>query len=169
MATTRAMDNDTGFRLTGRMVLFALIGFFGLIAIANAILIWLAVSSHTGIVVGSAYRAGGEYQSEIELAHAQAERGWTVEADIARAGPGAAIDVVVRDANGAPVSGLAVTARLASPVNADADALAPLSEGEIGRYRGAADLVEPGNWMLMIDADRDDVRVYHSENRVMLR
>mgnify|MGYP000259454836 FL=1 len=169
MATTRYMDNDSGFRITGRMVLFCLIGFFGLISIANAIMIWLAVSSHTGVVVGSAYKAGGEYQSEIDTARAQAARAWAVEADVTRAGEGAALDVTIRDADGAPVFGLAVTVRLASNVTADADAVATLSEGEVGRYRGAFETVAPGSWTLMIDADRGDDRVYHSENRVMLR
>jgi nitrogen fixation protein FixH len=163
------MDDNAGFRVTGRTVLFSLIGFFGLIFAANAVLIWLAVSSHTGIVVGSAYKAGGEYQSEIDAAKAQASRHWAVKADLVRSGPGAELDITVRDADGAPISGLALTARLASPVDETADVVVALREGEIGRYRGAIDAVAPGQWTLMIDADRDGDRLYHSENRVTLR
>jgi nitrogen fixation protein FixH len=161
--------NDTGFRLTGGMVLAGLIGFFGVIFAANGVLVWLAVSTNSGVVVASSYKAGNGYQSEIAAAHVQAALGWRVEADIARSGPGAAMDVTVRDAAGAPLSGLGVTARLASPIREAADVAIVLEEGEVGRYRGLADTVAPGNWTLLIDAERDGARLYHSENRVLLR
>lgn len=169
MSTVQSMDDNGGFRITGRTVLFGLVGFFGLIFAANAVLIWLAVSSNTGVVVGSAYKAGGEYQSEIDAAKAQTGRNWAVTADLIRSGPGAAIDISIRDAAGAPVSGLTVTARLASPVDESADVVVTLSEGEIGRYLGSLDEVRTGQWHLMIDADRNGDRVYHSENRVTFR
>lgn len=169
MSTLQPADDGNGFRVTGRTVLLGLIGFFGLIFAANAVLIWLAVSSHTGTVVGSSYKAGGQYQSEIDAARVQAERHWQVSADLTRAGAGADIDITVRDANGAPLTGLSLVARLASPVDANADLVATLGEGEIGRYRGSLESVPAGQWTLMIDADRDGDRVYHSENRVTLR
>ncbi|MEJ8571012.1 FixH family protein [Microbaculum marinum] len=163
------MHNDTGFRITGRTVLLGLVGFFGLIFAANAVLIWLAVSSHTGTVVGSSYKAGGQYQGEIDAARAQAARHWTVGADLVRSGPGATINVRVRDAAGAPVSGLSMAARLASPADETADVVVTLIEGEVGRYRGIAERIAPGRWMLIIDADRSGDRVYHSESRITLR
>jgi nitrogen fixation protein FixH len=169
MATVRAMNDNGGFRLTGRMVLLALIGFFGTIMVANVILVWLAVSTNSGVVVASSYKAGNAYQADLDAAKAQAQRHWTVTADIARSGDGATFDVTVRDAAGAPVGGLALDATLASHVSDEADHLVTLAEGEVGRYRGVADTVAPGNWLLVIDATRGDDRVYHSENRVMLR
>ncbi len=65
MASVRAMNDNNGFRITGRMVLFSLIGFFGLIFAANAVLIWLAVSTHTAVVVSSSYMAGLGYLAEL--------------------------------------------------------------------------------------------------------
>ncbi len=168
MASVRAMNDNNGFRITGRMVLFSLIGFFGLIFAANAVLIWLAVSTNTGVVVSSSYKAGGGYQAELDAGKAQAERNWSVVADIVRSGEGAAIDITVRDANGAPVSGLDVSARLASVASEADDRLATLSEGEVGRYRGAVDTLAAGKWLLIIDAMRGEDRVYRSENRVSL-
>jgi nitrogen fixation protein FixH len=168
MATIHAM-NDNGFRLSGRMVLFGLIGFFGLIAAANAVLIWLAVSTGSGVVVSSSYRAGNDFQAEIDAANAQAARHWSVAADVTRSGDGAAIDLTVRDASGSPVSGLAVAASFVGHTGEAGDRGAILSEGEVGRYRGVVDQLAVGNWLLVIDATRGEERVYRSENRVMLR
>jgi nitrogen fixation protein FixH len=151
------------------MVLFSLIGFFGLITVANIILIWLAVSTSTGVVVSSSYKTGNAYQAELDAAKAQAERNWAVTADIARNGDGALIDIAVRDGSGAPVSGLEVSALLSSHVSEAADRSATLTEGEVGRYRGAVETVPAGKWLLIIDAMRGEDRLYHSENRVMLR
>lgn len=173
MTTMAAMSEDGSsggrFRITGRMVLFGLIGFFGLIALANAVMIWLAVSTGTGVVVTSSYKAGNDFQSEIDAASDQASRNWAVTANVARAGQGAAIDLTVEDAAGAPVSGLAVTARFVGHQGEEGDRAATLKEGEIGRYRGAVDELKPGNWQLVIEALQGEERVYRSENRVLLR
>ncbi|WP_436642583.1 FixH family protein [Microbaculum sp. FT89] len=169
MTTVEDMSKGGGFRVTGRTVLFSLIGFFGLITVANIIMIWLAVSTNTGVVVASSYRAGNAYQAELDAARAQVERNWSVSADVARTADGVAFDVTVRDGDGAPVGGLEVSATLASHVSEADDQRVALSEGEIGRYRGSAGTVGSGNWLLIIDAMRGDERVYRSENRVMLR
>ncbi len=166
---TGAMSDTGGFRITGRMVLAGLVAFFGLITVANVIMIWLAVSTNTGVVVSSSYKAGNAYQAELDAARAQAERNWSVNADIARSGDGATFDVAIRDASGAPVGGLDVTATLSSHVSEKADHEVGLSEGEVGRYRGDAEAVVSGNWLLIIDARRDGERLFHSENRVMLK
>jgi len=169
MASVRAMNDNGGFRVTGRMVLFSLIGFFGLITVANIVMIWLAVSTNTGVVVSSSYKAGGSYQAELDAAKAQAERNWSVSADIVRSGEGAGIDITIRDAAGAPVSGLDVSARLANIASEADDRTAALTEGEVGRYRGAVDTLDNGKWLLIIDAMRGEDRLYHSENRVSLK
>ena len=164
-----ATNDEGGFRLTGRAVLLSLIGFFGVIMVANAILVWLAVSTNTGVVVSSSYKVGNQYQSELDAARAQAERHWKVVADITRSGDGASFDISIRDAGGAPVGGLVVDAMLSSHVNEEDDHLVTLTEGEIGRYHGTVDAIDHGNWLLVIDARRGDERVYRSENRVMLK
>ncbi len=169
MTPVQAMNEQSGFRVTGRTVLFALIGFFGLIFAANGVMLWLALSSHTGTVVGSSYRAGGTFQADVDAARAQAERGWAVSADLLRSGPGAVVEIVVKDAGGAPVSGLAVTAGLANPTQAGKDIALSLVESETGRYGGAIDTLEAGNWRLVIEAARGDERLYRSENKVMIR
>lgn len=169
MTPVQTMNERSGFRVTGRTVLFSLFGFFGLIFAANGVLIWLALSSHTGTVVGSSYRASGTFQSDIEAARAQAERGWSVSADLLRSGPGAVVEILVKDAGGAPITGLAVTARLTSPKQADTDIAITLIESETGRYGGAIDTLEAGKWRLEIEAARGDDRLYRSDNRVMIR
>lgn len=159
----------SGWQVTGRTVLVGMLGFFGVVTAVNAAMIYLAVSSHTGVVTTSSYRAGNGWQAEIEAAQAQLARNWQVEAVIDRAGDGAAVEVRVRDRNGAPVTGLAVATLLRSPIREADDLEAALTETETGRYRGKVAAIAPGNWTLLIDAAEAGVRVFHSESRLFVR
>ncbi|TCT09375.1 nitrogen fixation protein FixH [Tepidamorphus gemmatus] len=158
-----------GWQVTGRTVLIGILAFFGVVIAVNAALIYLAVSSHTGVVTGSSYRAGNGWQAEIEAAQAQLARNWRVEAVIDRTGDEASVEVNVRDRNGAPVTGLAVATLLRSPIREANDIEITLTETETGRYLGKVAAIAPGNWTLLIDAAEAGVRVFHSESRLFVR
>lgn len=165
-----SMNPETrGWQVTGRTVLFAMLGFFGVVTAVNATMIYLAVSSHTGVVTTSSYRAGNGWQAEIEAAQAQLARNWQVDAIIEQAGDGAAVAVAVRDRNGAPVTGLVVQTLLRSPIREADDLKAALVETETGHYRGEVGGIARGNWTVLIDAVESGSRVFHSESRVFVR
>jgi nitrogen fixation protein FixH len=163
-------DAASGRPLSGRAVLFLLLGFFGIVIAANGILMALAIGTMPGLETEKPYQAGIDYNAEIAAARAQASRGWKVASRVVRDPSGrAAVTVNARDANGAPLPGLVVMVRLIRPTDQRADRLAMLNERETGRYVGDAADVAEGLWDIEIEAGRGDARLYRSKNRITLR
>ncbi|CAL8979562.1 hypothetical protein RHODGE_RHODGE_04998 [Rhodoplanes serenus] len=155
--------------LTGRRVAVYLGAFFALVIGVNGIMMKLAVDTLPGTVVDSAYRASLAYNGEIAAAQAQAARAWRVAAHVERgADSRASVRIEARDGADLPVSGLVVSARLARPTDRRDDRPVRLAERDIGIYRGEAADVPPGQWDLVIEAERGGDRVYLSRNRVVL-
>ena len=102
-------------RITGRTVLGWVIVFFAVIFVANAVFMWLALSSFSGIEATSAYKAGQTFERDKADATAQAARGWQVSADIVRNGAGADIKVHARDKDGSPLTGMTFNAVFKRP------------------------------------------------------
>lgn len=170
MATRPIDDNRAGFRITGRKVFFGLVAFFGVITIANIFLIWLAIGSFPGVVTSSAYEAGREYPQVLEAAKAQRALGWQVEEHILAGGPTDPITIRIdaNDGSGAPLSGLAIVARLESPTHEGLDRTAHLAEGEIGLYRGIVEGLPAGQYDLALDATAGDGTQFRSVNRIVI-
>ena len=168
--TTASANTETGFRLTGRKVFLGLVGFFGIIAVANVILIWLAVGSFPGVVTNSAYQAGREYPELLEAAKLQRDLGWEMDESVSAGGPTepVAIRLDANDRDGAPLAGLSVTATLASPTHDGLDRHVGLSEGEVGLYGGLADPLPAGQYDLTIDAKAGDGATFRSVNRIVI-
>lgn len=167
--THTVSDQKPGRELTGRGVLFWLLGFFGLVFLVNGIFIWVALGSFPGVVVESSYHAGQVYNQDIAAAQAQAERGWQVGVDLTRAlSGGGDIRVEARDKSGAPLTGLEFTARLKHPAYEGKDQTVALTETESGIYKGKAEDLPAGNWQLEVEALRDGKRLFLSENRLFL-
>lgn len=152
----------------GRMLLW-LGGFFAVIFAANAVFIWLAFDSWTGLEVESAYKAGQGYQQEIDSARAQTDRGWSLEARVERTADGhAAVNVAAHDKAGGPLTGLPLSATLHRPTQSAEDRVVPLREGEAGRYSGVVENLPAGQWDLILEARNDETLVYRSRNRIFL-
>ena len=155
--------------LTGRMVFLGLIAFFGIDLAVNGLLAKLAIDTLPGTEVASAYSASLAYNSEIKAAHDQEARGWRVVGHVERDASGhARIEVEARDVNGAPVTGIEFSAQLERPTDKRADRFVALRENAGGVYRGDADGVPPGQWDLVLVAERDARRLYLSKNRMVL-
>jgi nitrogen fixation protein FixH len=163
------IDTDrTSHRWTGRMVLFALFGFFGLVFAANSILIHEALSTMSGVDTESAYQAGQVFEHEVTLAKAQDERHWRVDATVTPARDGAQLDIVARDAAGQPLNGLDAAAVLERPTDRRLDREVVLVEDQAGRFHGSAAVPE-GQWDLVIELSRHGEQLFRSRNRVVLR
>ena len=74
--------------LTGRMVLFSLLTFFGVVIGVNVIMMRLAIQTLPGTDVDSAYSASLAYEKEISAARDQNARNWKVDAHVERSGQG---------------------------------------------------------------------------------
>jgi nitrogen fixation protein FixH len=160
-------DRNTRRPLTGRTVLICLVAFFGVVSLANAIMIRAAVTTFSGVETGSAYQAGQNFKYEAAAARAQEERHWQVRADVRPADGKTLIEIDARDAAGRPLSGLEAAARLQHPTDRRGDQTIALSEPTSGHFRGTAASLA-GQWDMLIDLSRGGERVFRSRNRVVL-
>jgi nitrogen fixation protein FixH len=161
-------DDGKEFRVSGRMVLAAFVGFFGLVAGVNAIMIYAAISTFGGVETESSYRAGLAFAREAATVEAQDARHWSVTAKAATEGDATVVEVTARDASGQPIGGLLATASLVHPTDRRADHTVPLTSDGAGRFRGIT-AASAGQWDLVIELSRDDERLFRSKNRVWLR
>lgn len=165
--SVETMTDRKPFRVTGWTVLWGMIAFFGVITIANVIMIWLALSSYTGIEAKNPYEAGRTFNASIAAAKAQRAANWEVNADWDRADQRLAVNI--RDENGVPISGLDVAVRFRNPIAEMRDQDLQLEERETGLYKAATPALENGQWDLVIEARRGDALAYTSRNRFTLQ
>jgi nitrogen fixation protein FixH len=155
--------------LTGSMVLGLMVAFFAIVFGMNAFMAREAISTVGGVETESSYRAGQTFERDVAMAKAQDAQHWQVNAKVTPAeGGGAVLDIVARDATGAPLTGLLATALFARPTDRRLDRTLAVSESAPGHFRGSAD-IPAGQWDLVIDLSRRGERVFRSKNRVILR
>lgn len=157
------------FRFSGRMMLACMVGFFLVVAGANAVMMTVAIRTMPGVDVKSAYETSQRFNGEIARMQAQAERGWQASAQLRRTGADAVVTLSLRDRTGAPVTGLAVTARLEHPAARREDHEAVLGEIEAGDYAATIPAIHGGGWTLAITATRGEEQVFISRGRVVLK
>jgi len=145
-----------GRRLTGRMVLLCLVGFFGVVFGVNGILIHEALSTFGGVDTDSAYQAGRMFEHDVAMAKAQDARQWHVEAKVTPAADGARLDLIARDAAGGLIDGMEASAVFERPTDRRLDRSVALVADSAGRFHGNA-AVAPGQWDLVIELTRQGV------------
>jgi nitrogen fixation protein FixH len=154
-------------RITGRMVLIALLGFFGFVTLVNIVMVHAAITTFGGVDTPSSYQAGLAFRAEVAEAEAQAARSWQVDVRIVPTADGTAVSLDVRDGDDHPVTGAEVIARLAHPIDERRDVTVPVTEMASGRYQGRAD-AEPGQWTLDIEIAKGGHRMFRSRNRIAI-
>jgi nitrogen fixation protein FixH len=155
--------------ITGRFVLITFIAFFGVIAAVNAVMMTLAIRTMPGLDVTNGYVASQAMNSEIAAMRQQAERGWKADVSVVLRNGHASVGTHLKGQHGEPITGLAVTARLAHPALARADHHADLIEISPGSYRAEFSDIQPGAWTIVMEASRRGERVFASRNRVVLK
>lgn len=154
-------------QITGGMVLAALIGFFGFVILVNVVMVRAAITTFGGVDTPSSYQAGLTFKAEEAEAAAQAARNWQVDARIAATADGSALTFEVHDGAGWPVTGAAIAARLAHPIDERRDIAVVLSEIGAGVYSGRVD-ADPGQWTLDVEISRRGERLFRSRNRIAI-
>jgi nitrogen fixation protein FixH len=162
-------DREGGFQLTGRHVLAMLVVFFGVMLVANLLLVRAAVSTFAGTETDTAYRDGLVYNNELAAARRQDALGWGVVAHVARDGENrATVQVEAKDAAGMPLTGLAGRASLTHPADKRLDRHGELVPTAAGRFTADLGNAGTGQWDLVVEFLRGDERVYMSRNRIRL-
>ena len=162
-------SRNTAKPITGRFVLIVILSFFTVVIGVNMVMMRLAIATLPGTEVDSAYSASLAYQKEIQAAHEQNARGWSIDAHVERHPNGdATLALRAKDAAGMPLTGLTFSGHLERPTDRRADQPLNVVEGREGNYHGTAQGVAPGQWDLVIEADAGGKRLFLSHNRIVL-
>ncbi len=151
-------------RRPGWWIPWTFVAFFVVVLIANGIMIWVALSSWTGVVDPRYYETGLRYNRLIEAAEASRALGWTARARV-RVGADRQGRIVVelRDREGRPVAGAEVRGRLVRPTHEGEDVSLVLAPESTGRYVARFVLPAFGQWRLHLRARRGDDLFVHGE------
>lgn len=137
------------FRLTGRHVLFTLIGFFLVIITVNSIFISFAVRTFPGEHEKKSYMQGVAYNDRLAARDVQEALGWSADIiEVKTEADKTIIAIAYRSKDGRPLSGLNVQGRIARTVAQDADRDLRLAASGAGVYRAELPALAPGLWRL---------------------
>ena len=153
--------------VTGRTVLFSLLGFFGAVMVVNAFMIQAAVSTFGGVDTPSSYKAGLAFEKEAEAAAAQRALGWTVDGQFKSDGDRRVLTVHLADGDGDPVNDVTLATLLVHPVDSRRDM--PIVAERVGSGIFFGSVSAPGGqWRLDVRVLRDGTEIFRSRNRVIL-
>jgi len=128
--------------LKGAWPLWILAAFFGVIFIANGLLVYLGNASWSGLATEDAYEKGRLYNRDIAAGDRQRQLGWQGVATL----DGARLTLTLTAKTGAPVAGAKVRAVLRRPTHEGHDVETALFEDGPGRYIANVTLPLPGQW-----------------------
>lgn len=156
--------------ITGRMVLFGLIAFFGVVFAVNGAMLALALKTNTGVVSSEPYLKGLKYNERLAAEERQQALGWKSEITV---DPKAKrIVAVLSDRDGAPLTGMTATAKVGFAVTDREDAHAALTETAPGRYEAAVQVADAGNIIADLEVtdpkDSSQGVVYRARRRLWL-
>ncbi len=145
------------------------VAFFGVVLVANGIMVWVGYVSWTGLVTDRAYEQGLRYEQVLQQAERQRALGWRVEVEAAARGAGAGrVTVTVRERDGRPINGARVAVHFVRPTATGNDFQLQLAPVGDGRYQADFALPLEGLWDLHLDVRRGGDR-FLQVRRVMLR
>lgn len=156
--------------LGGRHVLAAMAAFFAVIVVADATLIYKAVSTFGGVDNVNAYRDGLAYNERIANATRQAELGWQDSVEVLAAP--VRLRVSLKDRDRQALAGLALDATLARPATTRSDAKLALDEVAPGVFEHDISALGDGAWIVDVRAhrkgDADAMLVYQIRRRLWI-
>ncbi|NQW12422.1 MAG: FixH family protein [Alphaproteobacteria bacterium] len=168
------MTGPRPFRLTGRHVLIAILGFFGIVIAVNLAFVFLALDSWTGLTDHDSYRTGVSWNQTLERDDAQKALGWTTDIET-QVKTGVAGDrrffltLTVTDKAGMPVNGLAIDGMARHPVAEAKDRPIAVEARGDGVYLGRAELPSAGDWGIRLIATRPDGSTYRIDTLAVVR
>jgi nitrogen fixation protein FixH len=154
---------DQGFRLTGRHVLAAVCGFFGLVMAVDIGMATMAYRTFSGEVAADPYEAGLLYNRTLAERRAQAALGWTADVALISGGD---LRVSVKDGTGRPLDGLKVTAVLERPATEAGREMLAFTHVAPGVYEAKAGRLT-GAWDVRVHAVDGQGRPFEAEERLL--
>ena len=154
--------------LDGRHILAMCVAFFGVVFAVNGYMLYAALNTHTGVVSVEPYRKGLAYNERIAAGAQQAALGWHDSVDLEQNGT-VTVHMTARD--GSPLGGLTLSGVLGRPATARGDRDLAFTEVVPGQYRAMAGPVEPGTWMITLEAHDggDRANLYRAKRRLWIK
>lgn len=140
-----SVDPGAGFRLRGRHVLFAVVGFFAVVIALDATFMVLAIRSFPGQVSATPFEDGLAYNRTIARREAEARLGYSAEA----VAVGNAVEVRMRRRDGSSLTGAALTATLTRPATDAGQLTLAFTEASPSLYRASVPGLT-GTWDLAL-------------------
>ncbi len=103
--------------MTGKRVFWYFTAFFGLIAAVNAVMMTLAIRTHSGVVTDHAYERGLAYNEVVKAEAAQEKLGWKGEISYANG----TLHFTLKDKQGKLLTPDSVTATITRPAEKGMD------------------------------------------------
>lgn len=164
-APTRA--GPRGIR--GAHVLGTMLAFFAVIIVADATMIYKALTTFGGVDNTNAYRDGVAYNRRIARDAEQSLTGWHDDMQIVDA---QTLRVSLRDRDGGAVAGKTVTARIGRPATNRFDQPLTLAEVTPGRYEAPVPDAGEGSWIVDLSVDSGEPAagpVYQMRRRLWIK
>ncbi|MGF1628799.1 MAG: FixH family protein [Kiloniellaceae bacterium] len=159
-----------GRTITGKHVLLAMLGFFGIVVAVNMVFVYLAIDTFTGVTTANPYKEGLAYNQVLAARDAQRGLGWQGAVNAATSGAGKErITVSLSDAAGSPLSGLQLDGSLRRPTHEGLDQPLAWRETAPGSYQAEVALPERGNWDLVVSADDGRNPAFEMRARLWLK
>lgn len=137
--------------ITGRTVLFGMVGFFGLIIGVNLVMAYYAVTTFSGLEVQNSYDASQGYDAARD---AQLALGWSVAADY----DDGRLHIAFTNDDGSPAKVSELTA-LVGWATSTHDDFTPDFRYADGVFSAPAEM-EPGNWNIRLTAVAADGTIF---------
>lgn len=143
---------------SGKYIPYYIVAFFIGLAIVDSIFVYIAFSTHNGLVTDNGYKKGLEYNKIIERWEAQQELGWNSDVGFISYGNNAGQLVFsVHDNNGDIIKNMEVSANIIRPVTSGNDFSIALPEESDGVYNNDILFPLPGLWKVDIVAVKGDI------------
>jgi len=142
---------------------------FGVVFCANAIMVYVAATTWTGISVNRSYDKGLHYNRNLEAAARMEALGWqaAIETELTAARAGT-VKVAMTEKDGDPLYRADVVVEFERPTHEGYDFVVPLQPAGSGLYSAAFVAPLDGLWDLRLVVSRDD-DLFVTTERVLLR
>ena len=139
-----------------RHVPWIFVGGFAVVIAVNAIMVWLAVGSFSGLYTPRPRERTLHYNDIIARQADRDALGWRLDASWQA--KDSRLEIAIVDAQGRPLGGAQLHAELVRPVEKRPPLVVELVAVESGRYAATVALPARGNWDLDVVVDHDGHR-----------
>lgn len=129
--------------MTGKQVLFYFVAFFGFIAAVNAVMVTVAIRTHSGVVTQHPYEKGLAYNKVVEAEQKQQELGWTGKIDY----KDGMLIFTLKDRSNNAITPEKITANITRPTQSAVD-----FSLELNNTQTPVNFSAKGLWQVRVDA-----------------